>query len=161
TVTVTGVRQDGCVVSELRHRLRLWCWAIASVPLALISLVLFVLAIVGAGLITVWVGVPILVVTIGATRKLAGLRRRVSGALMGREIETPYLRWPTGSPVARIGALATDPAVRRDLVWIGVDGTIGLTLSLLGLLEGLFDLLFWWLPPGMAVRAHAGIDCAL
>jgi signal transduction histidine kinase len=155
------MRQDGCVFTELRHRLRLFGWAIASVPLSLISLVLFVCAAGGAGLITLWIGIPILVVTIGATRKLAGRRRRISGALMGREIAPPYLRWPKGSPVARIGALAVDPAVRRDMMWLLVDGTIGLTLSIIGVVEGLFDLLFWWLPPGLAVRGHARIDCAL
>jgi signal transduction histidine kinase len=149
------------VVTELRHRRHLWWWAITSVPLALISLVLFVFTVVGAGLITVWIGIPILVTTIGATRTLAGFRRRVSGGLMGRRIDPPYLRWPSGGPVARIGALAMDPAVRRDIVWLLVDGTIGLTLSLVGVVEGLLDQLFWWLPPGLAVRLQARVDCAL
>jgi signal transduction histidine kinase len=149
------------VFTELRHRVRLLAWAIASIPLGLISLLLFVLAALGAALITVWVGIPLLVVTIGATRKLAALRRRVSGPLVGRGIGSPYLRWPSGSPVARIGALAVDPAVRRDMVWLLVDGTIGLTLSIIGLVEGVLDLLFWWLPPGLAVRAHAHLDYVL
>jgi signal transduction histidine kinase len=149
------------VFTELRHRVRLLAWAIASIPLGLISLLLFVFAALGAALITVWVGIPLLVVTIGATRKLAALRRRVSGPLVGRGIGSPYLRWPSGSPVARIGALAVDPAVRRDMVWLLVDGTIGLTLSIIGLVEGVLDLLFWWLPPGLAVRAHAHLDYVL
>lgn len=149
------------MVSELSYRLRLWGRAFASVPLSLVSLVLFVLVIAGAGLITVWIGIPILVVTIGAIRNLAAFRRRMSGGLVGRKIDSPYLRWPTGGPVARIGAIAMDPAVRRDIVWLLVDGIIGLTLASLGLVEGLLDLLFWWLPPGLAVRAHARIDCML
>jgi signal transduction histidine kinase len=155
------MRQDGCVFTEFRHRLRLWWWAMTSVPLALVSLVLFVVVVAGAGLIVVWIGVPILVTTIGATRQLADHRRRVSGILLGRKIEPPYLRWPTGSPVARIGRLAMDPAVRRDMVWLLVDGTVGLTLAIVGVVEGLLDLLFWWLPPGVALRVHARIDCAL
>jgi signal transduction histidine kinase len=155
------MRQDGCVLTQLRYRVRLLAWAIVSIPLSLISLVLFVLTVLGAALITVWVGIPILVVTIGATRKLAGLRRRVSGPLAGREIGSPYLRWPSGSPVARIGALAADPAVRRDMLWLLADGTVGLTLSIIGLVEGILDLLFWWLPLGLAVRGHAQLDCVL
>ena len=69
-------------------------------------------------------GIPILVVTIGLTRVLAEHRRAYSGTLIGRSIPTPYLRRPSGSPVARIGALAVDPAVRRDMLWLAVDGTV-------------------------------------
>jgi signal transduction histidine kinase len=54
-----------------------------------------------------------------------------------------------------------DPGVRRDMVWLFVDGTVGLTLSIVGLVEGLLDLLFWFLPPGLAVRLQAHIDYAL
>jgi signal transduction histidine kinase len=155
------VRQDGTVLTEMRRRLQLLLWSGATLGLSTASLVLFVLTAAGAGLITVWVGVPILIVTIGLTRGLANVRRRHSGALTGRRIGSPYLRPPTGSPVTRIGALAVDPAVRRDMLWLFVDGTAGLTLAAVGVVEGVFDLIFWWLPPGLAARAHAQLDCAL
>src|SRR6478672_10621391 len=145
----------------MRRRLQLLLWSGATLGLSTASLVLFVLTAAGAALITVWVGVPILIVTIGLTRGLADVRRRHSGALAGRRIGSPYLRRPTGSPVTRIGALAVDPAVRRDMLWLFVDGTAGLALAAVGVVEGVFDLIFWWLPPGLAARAHAQLDCAL
>ena len=149
------------MLASLRHRVRMLLWSGATVATSAASLVLFIVAALGAGLITVWVGIPILVVTIGLTRVLAEHRRAYSGTLIGRSIPTPYLRRPSGSPVARIGALAVDPAVRRDMLWLAVDGTVGLVLAVLALVETVLDLIFWWLPPALLVMAHAHLDCAL
>jgi signal transduction histidine kinase len=155
------VRQDGTVLLSFRRRITLLLWAAATVGTSTAALVIFCFTALGAGLITVWVGIPILVVTIGMTRGLANHRRKHSGALAGRTISSPYLRKPTGSPMVRIGALAVDPAVRRDMVWLLVDGTVGLALSLIALVEGILDLIFWWLPPAVATTVHARLDCAL
>jgi signal transduction histidine kinase len=57
--------------------------------------------------------------------------------------------------------LAADPAVRRDMLWIFVDGTVGLALSIIAVVESVLDLLFWWLPPFVAIKVHARIDRAL
>jgi signal transduction histidine kinase len=149
------------VLLSFRHRVRLLLWAAATVGTSTASLVLFAVAALGAALITLWVGIPILIVTIGLTRGLAEHRRRQSGALVGRVIPTPYLRRPTGSPVSRVGALAVDPAVRRDMLWLFVDGTVGLALAVVAFVEAILDLIFWWLPPAIAAMAHARLDCAL
>jgi signal transduction histidine kinase len=155
------VRQDGAVLISFRRRVTMLLWSGATLGTSLAALVVFCVTLAGAALITVWVGIPILVVTIGMTRVLANHRRRHSGALVGRTINSPYLRKPTGSPVTRIGALAVDPAVRRDMVWLLVEGTVGLVLSVVALVEGILDLIFWWLPPAMAATVHARLDCAL
>jgi signal transduction histidine kinase len=155
------VRHDERVLTSLRRRSVLLIWSAATLVTSLCSLVLFIAVAVGAALVTVWVGIPILVVAIGATRVLAEHRRRFSGGLIGRTIPSPYLRRPSGSLLARIGALAADPAVRRDLLWLFADATLGLLLSVIGLVEGILDLIFWWLPPGLAATAHAHLDCAL
>ena len=77
-------------------------------------------------------------------------------------IDSPYLRAPTASLLARIGALAGDPAVRRDLLWLLVDGTVGLDpVADRASSRASFDLMFWWLPPALAANAHAHLDCAL
>lgn len=149
------------MLKEIGHRARLLLWAGALVGLTSASLALFIWTAVGASLLIVWIGIPSLIVTTALTRPLANMRRRYSAALIGREIESPYLRRPTGGPLTRITALAKDPAVRRDVVWLFVDGTAGLALAIIAVVEGVLDLLFWWLPPGMAVRVLAHIDYAL
>ena len=147
--------------TDLRRRLRLLVWAVQSVVLSACTLTLFVLTAAGTGLITVWVGIPILILTIGLTRRLAEHRRRVTLSRPA-PIESPYLRIPEGGgPLTRIGALAADPAVRRDMLWIFVDGTAGLALSIIAVVEGVLDLVFWWLPVGLATRAHAALDGSL
>ena len=146
--------------TDVRRRLRLLVWAVQSVVLSACTLTLFVLTAAGTALITVWVGIPILIVTIGLARRLAEHRRRVTLSRPA-PIETPYLRTADGGPLTRIGALAADPAVRRDMLWIFVDGTAGLALSIVAVVEGVLDLVFWWLPVGLATRAHAALDGSL
>ena len=136
-------------------------WAVVTFVTSIFSLLLFIAVAVGTALITVWVGIPILVAALAAVRVLANHRRRYSGGLIGRTIASPYLRRPTGNPVARIGALAGDPAVRRDMLWLFADATIGFVLSVIAFVEGILDLIFWWLPPGLAATAHAHLDCLL
>ncbi len=155
------VRHDERVLTSLRRRAVLFVWAVATFVTSIFSLVLFIAVAVGTALITVWVGIPILVAALAAVRVLANHRRRYSGGLIGRTIESPYLRRPTGNPMARIGALASDPAVRRDMLWLFADATIGFVLSVIAFVEGILDLIFWWLPPGLAATAHAHLDCAL
>jgi signal transduction histidine kinase len=135
----------------------LW-WALESVATSTVSLVLFIVTITGLALLTVWVGIPILIVSITFTRAMAARRRRYVGAFRDAPIPAPYLRVPEASLLTRLAALGTDPATRRDLLWLFVDGTVGLTLSIVAIVEGVLDLIFWWLPLGMAVRVHAALD---
>lgn len=146
---------------QLTLRARLFGWALAAVVLTTASLALLVLALTGAALVTVWIGVPMLAGTIASTRVLADQRRRHARAMLGRDIESPYLRIAPGGPLARLRALAADPAVRRDLLWLLADATVGLALSIVAVVEGVLDLIFWWLPPGLAARTHAALDCTL
>jgi signal transduction histidine kinase len=46
-------------------------------------------------------------------------------------------------------------------VWLMANGTVGLALGIIGIVEAVLDLIFWWLPPGIAVRVHAAICRAL
>jgi len=85
-------------------------------------------------------------------------RRRYVGGFKGESIESPYLAKPTGGLLTRVTGLAMDPAARRDVVWLFVDGTAGLALSIVALVEAILDLVFWWLPPGLLARVHAAVD---
>jgi signal transduction histidine kinase len=133
----------------------------ASVATSVVSLVLFIFSVVGAALIIVWVGIPILLVTLTFTRGMAQHRRRYIGGFRGKPIGTPYLTPPEGGLLSRTTAFLLDPATRRDVVWLFLDGTVGLALSITALVEAILDIVFWWLPPGIATRIHAAIDYPL
>ena len=136
-------------------------WAVASIPLAAFTLVLFVLAVTGAALVSVWVGIPILAVTIPFTRTLANFHRRYAGGLLGRTIDPPYLRDRDGGWVDRLRGWVLDPASRRDLLWLFMNGTVGLALCCIAVAETILDVIFWWLPSSVALRAHARLCAAL
>jgi signal transduction histidine kinase len=161
TVDGPRVRQDGGVGAALRNRLRLLAMSVVSIVLTAFSLALFVLSVTDLVLMSVWIGIPLLVKEVALTRWLTALHRRYAGALLGEPIESPYLRVPEGNLLVRARAILTDPAYRRDLWWLFVDGTVGLFLAIVGVAEGICDLLFWWLPPGVAIRAHARLSRAL
>jgi signal transduction histidine kinase len=149
------------VLTQLTHRLRLFGWALVGLPLAAVSLVLFILTVVGTALVSVWVGIPMLLGVIAVTRPLANLHRRYAGALSGRVISPPYLAPREGNWLRRLRGWAVDPATRRDLLWLAVNGTVGLALTIIGVVETILDLIFWWLPTALSVRLHAAICAAL
>jgi signal transduction histidine kinase len=162
TFRAAPVRQDVGVLGGWTLRLRLLAWSLLVTASAALSLVLFILTVVGAALIVVWVGIPILLATTAATRPIAQLFRRRLTRVDGRgPIESPYLAGRSGNLLVRTQALLRDPARRRDAVWLLVNGSAGLALGVLGIVEAVLDLLFWWLPPGLAMRTHAAISRAL
>jgi signal transduction histidine kinase len=149
------------VVAGFAMRLRLWLWAVVATVLAATSLVLFVVMVAGVATVVVWVGLPLLYAAIRAVRPIAALHRRYVGALLGTPIESPYVPPPDGNLLVRLRALAQDPATRRDAMWLTANGTVGVLLTLLAVVEGLLDLIFWWLPKGVFVHAHAHLARAL
>jgi signal transduction histidine kinase len=142
--------------------LRLLGWSFVVTALAATSLVLFILTVTGTGLIAVWVGIPMLLAAMAATRPIAQLHRRMLTRIDGRGvIDSPYLAGRRGNLLARTQALFRDPARRRDALWLLVNCTAGLALGVIGIVEGVLDLIFWWLPPGLAMRVHAAMSRAL
>ena len=137
-------------------RTRLLGWSLPATFYAACTLVLFILTVTGTALITVWIGVPILLASVAATRHLADLHRRQIGWIDGKgPVESPYLAPVTGNVLVRTRAAFRDPAIRRDVLWLFVNGTVGLVLTIVGIVEGVLDLVFWWLPRGLALRLHA------
>jgi signal transduction histidine kinase len=181
TIRAAPVRQDGGVttprdrsaslddfagtpktITGFGLRVRLLLWSLAVTGLAVTSLVLFILTVTGAGLIAVWVGVPMLLGAMGAARPIAELHRRRLGRIDGKgAIESPYLTTPSGNILIRTRGLFRDPARRRDAVWLLVNGSAGLALGIVGIVEGVLDLVFWWLPPGLAMRVHTAMSRSL
>ena len=141
---------------------RLIGWSATVLAMAIVSLVLLILTIVGTALIVVWVGVPLLLAAMYAAQPIAQFHRRYLHNIDGKgQIPSPYLAASSGNLLARTRALFVDPARRRDAVWLLVNGTVGLALTIIGLVESVLDLVFWFLPPGLAVRLHAAIGRGL
>jgi signal transduction histidine kinase len=146
---------------EFEIRVRMLLWSIVQTVLAAACTALFALMVTGTALIAVWVGVPIVLGTVLVVRPVAELHRRFTGSLLGAPIESPYLRAAGGNMLLRLRAVLKDPATWRDTVWLLVNGTVGLLLSTLAIVEGVLDLLFWWLPRAVFIRLDAHIARAL
>jgi signal transduction histidine kinase len=143
-------------------RLRNLWWSLVATALAAACLALFVVTVTGTALITVWVGLPMLVFGMYLVRPIADLHRRQLPAIDGGDrIDSPYLATPSGNLLVRVRALFRDPATLRDAAWLLVNGSAGLGLAIIGIVEAVLDLVFWWLPPGLALRAHAALSRSL
>jgi DNA-binding NarL/FixJ family response regulator len=149
------------VKHQFGDRRRLLQLSIAAIGFASASLALFIFMVTGTALIVVWVGVPVVVETVVKVRWLAELHRRRVGELLGEPIESPYLRRTEGNLLDQVRGLLRDPATWRDTVWLIANGTLGLALACVAVCEAVLDLLFWWLPPGLAMRAYARLSRAL
>jgi signal transduction histidine kinase len=116
----------------LRERLRLTgislVFVLAGIPVALALAIGWVLAVglgvVVAGLLIAWAVVP-------AAEALTGMHRRVSGALLGEEIESGYADTSGTNVVTRPFTWLRDPVRWRDFAFLWFSATGGFVLSLL------------------------------
>jgi signal transduction histidine kinase len=98
--------------------LRSAVFLLLSFPVGLAAFVFLTVAIsLGVGLAIVWIGLPILVMTILTWRWAAGVERWRAGVLLGVDIPDPHRPWPEGSVWARLKSVVADPAVWRDLLY--------------------------------------------
>jgi signal transduction histidine kinase len=99
-------------------------WAAAAYLVASLAVGLFWFMLLATGLslglatVVIWVGVPILALTMLAWRGGAWLERRWVGLALGVRIPDPYLPVPPGGLMARWRALAADPATWKDLAYL-------------------------------------------
>ena len=122
---------------QLIHRWRLLVWALVAIPLARVEPGRVRLHRHRRRAHLVWVGIPMLGKDIAVTRWLADLHRRYAGGLRGVTVERPYLRTTADSLLTRTRAVLADPATRRDVRWLFVNGTLGLVLAIVGVVEGI------------------------
>ncbi len=143
------------------RRVRLLAWAGAALALSAVSTVLAVLTLTAIPLFGVWIGIPLLLGTVWVTRRVLGLHRRVYAALFGYRLPAPYLVPDRPGVVPLLRTTLRDPATWRDLGWLLLDSTVGLTLAILGVVEGILDLLLWFLPAGLSLRLAAWLAALL
>jgi signal transduction histidine kinase len=161
TAPTAGVGHYEQVTRLLTRRLQLLLWAIGALASSAVTLTLWILTVVSLPLYGVWVGIPLSLATVWATRQVAGLHRRAYGVLFGYDLPSPYLVPDRRGVLGLLRTTLRDPATWRDLVWLVVDSTVGLTLAILGVVEGVLDLLFWFLPPGLSLRLAAALGALL
>ncbi len=149
------------MANEVGRRISLFRWAIVLTVFSALGLVLWILTITSVAAVGVSVGIVLLAVCFPLLRQLADFYRRWAGMWLSTPIESPYLARPTGNLLARVWARAKDPATRRDLLWLLVNSTVGLALSVLAIVETLVALLFWWMPGRLLLDVQARISRAL
>ncbi|GIG66112.1 histidine kinase [Phytomonospora endophytica] len=123
------------------------------------GIVLAIFVIVSLGLVTAWVGLPLLLALALFTRNFTDLHRLWIGNRLGIRIERPYLRDPDRGLHARVFAALKDPATWRDHAWLWVNGTAGICLMIINwtlfvAALGALTMPVWWnaLPDNAAVE---------
>jgi signal transduction histidine kinase len=130
-------------------------------PAAAALLGLFAAATAAIAVATV-VGLALLPELVQPVRAAADVERRRAARVAGWEIPAPY-RPAEGPRRRRARTILRDPATRRDLLWMLVDGVLGLPAAILAVLlwpSALFSLsvpLWWWAAPRGSVSAFVAL----
>ncbi len=103
-------------------------WAFALTGLAIVEIALLSWVLTALSLATIWVGLPLFTGSALAARSMADRRRLWSGQTMGVIVGRRYRPLPESGWLARFQTVVTDPGTWRDLRWMAVDGTVGITL---------------------------------
>ncbi|SOE09529.1 Signal transduction histidine kinase [Streptomyces sp. 2323.1] len=120
------------------NRLR-WCarGVVVAVLSQVGSVALFTATVIALASLIVGVGVFLLPVVMVAVRGLASFHRRTAGEWTGEAIDLPYRHTAAAAPYdgarsfGQCKQLLSDPATWRDLLWMLLDGPVGLVLGLL------------------------------
>ena len=152
-MTTSSAIRDETFAAGLWRRIALTGLSFAYVLLAVPALVLLVLLSTSLSVAAVGVGLVFLLLLVPLNERLANVHRRLSGRILGVEIEKPYAKVAAGSPWRLLRAWANDSARWRDYGWTWMSVTIGWALSWvafgLGLLVvwyAIFPFIYWVTP---------------
>lgn len=120
------------------------------------AIVLLPVVLVSAVLIAVWVGIPLLAMSLGLLRGLSMRYRKMAGRLLGLPVEAPYRQPESRRFLDRLRTRITDPTTYRDLLWLPVAAIIGFPLGLTALVFYLVFPLGWFASPIM-LRVFAAL----
>ncbi|PRX98704.1 sensor histidine kinase [Allonocardiopsis opalescens] len=138
-------------------------WTVPLTALAVLGLAVWVLSVATGVLVALWVGIPLVLLCVVMTRRLADLHRAWASEVLGRPIGRPYLPVPPRGSVSSLKAIAGDPATWRDFAWLLVNASAGIILHslVLGLFAGgLWYLVLpalWWVVPEGALDLPLGL----
>ena len=135
-------------------------YAALQVVLSVLALGLFIIDVVAVVLAVIVVGIPILLVSVPATRWLVDLHRRMAARVLGEPVPTPYLPTAEASALQRLRVLGSDPMSWRDLAWLVAAMPLALTTSLVVLVVfvPVVTGVAWWFGTGPIMVARSRID---
>ncbi len=141
-------------------RLRLTAYAAEQLLLAIPALVVFVLSLVGGVLVIIWVGIPLLLISMPAGRWLADRHRTIAAVVLGTPLPSPYRERRPGGRAAQLTGWALDPMTWRDLGWTMFAFTVGFAISLLVVLLLVIVVtgVLWFYGVEPIMRARCAID---
>ncbi len=144
-------------------RLRMTGYAALQIVLCVPALVLFILNAVAGVLVVIVVGIPLLLLTLPATRWLADRHRRMAADVLGSPVPSPYRPTGDAGPMERLRIWAADPMTWRDEAWLLLALPLALTLSLLVVLLLVLVVtgVAWWFGVGPIMVARSRLDRAL
>ena len=102
------------------------------------ALLSFPLLVASIGLLIVWIGIPLLAVSIAFARGIARMHRRLITRVLGIPAADPY-RPVEGPLIDRLRGRLTEGATYRDLLWLVIAAFVGLPLGIVALV---FFLIF-------------------
>ncbi|MFC3994289.1 sensor histidine kinase [Nocardiopsis sediminis] len=110
--------------------LHLLAWSLLLVAHAVAGTVLLALFLIAGALSAIWVGLPLLVTITRLIRAHADTNRHLLGRFLDDgPIPTPYRPLPDTGLAPQIRATITDSATWRDLAWLAVNTTAGITIA--------------------------------
>ena len=141
-------------------RLRMTGYAALQILLSVPALVLFVLNAVAGILVVIVVGIPILMLTLPASRWLAGVHRRMAADILGSPVPAPYRSTEGVGAMQRLRIWASDPMTWRDEAWLLLALPLALTFSLLVVLLLVLVVtgVAWWFGVGPIMVIRSRLD---
>ncbi len=134
-------------------------YLVASMAVGIFWFVVLVSGIsVGLSLVIIWVGLPILALTMLAWRGGAWLERRWVGLALGARIPEPYRPLPTGGLLARWLAMAADPATWKDFAYLVLLFPLGIAWFVITVTLWSFALSLLTVPIYYRLLPNARID---
>jgi signal transduction histidine kinase len=127
-------------------------YLLLALPLGIVEFTFLMTAVsVGLGTAVTLIGIPVLIFTVYAWRWVAGVERRLIGALTGIRIPTPYRReHPGASWWDKLKARLADPATWKDLLFLLLQFPLGIAsfviaVVVIGVAAGLlFAPAYYW-----------------
>ena len=161
TVRAAGIGDTGAMTSA--GRLQMTGYAALQILMSVPALALFVLNAVAGTLVVIVVGIPVLLLTVPATRWLADRHRRMAAHVLGSPVPSPYRPTGDAGPMERLRIWASDPMTWRDEAWLLLALPLALTLSLLVVLLLVLVVtgVAWWFGVGPIMVARSRLDRAL
>lgn len=142
TVSLTSPAPGESFFAGLRRRLALTGMSIVYVLLAVPALAMLCILTTSLSVAIVGVGLVLLLIFVPITQQLTNLHRALSGWVLGKKIENPYLPRRGNTPWSMLKGWAVDPARWRDFLWTYVN--VCITWALAWIAFGLGLAVVWY-----------------